>query len=260
VSAAKPTGAKTTATTKKTTALTPTLPPLTEIAWAECFRLVPSRFPPVSLYERVASADEFDAVFAVEMLTNPRLRQEAGEISLVAPDERVFGPGSTPVMAAFCHLNAQGSRFSDGTWGAYYAAATLATAVAEVAYHREKFFAATKQEAIDVDLRVYVAAVAKPLHDVRAPRWAAVHDPDDYSASQALARRLRLADSWGIVYRSVRDAGGICIAALRPKTVTLPVRQAQHVTLRWNGVRIEQWYAKAGLHPLTPSPSGRGLG
>ena len=226
------------------------LPPLTEIDWAECFRLVPSRFPPVSLYERVASADEFDAVFAVEMLTNPRLRQEAGEISLVAPAERVFGPGSTPVMAAFCHLNAQGSRFSDGTWGAYYAAASLATAVAEVAYHREKFFAATKQEAIDVDLRVYVAALAKSLHDVRAPRWAAVHDPDDYSASQALARRLRLANSWGLVYRSVRDSGGACIAALRPKTITLPVRQAQHVTLRWNGVRIEQWYAKAGLHTV----------
>ncbi|HKX42653.1 MAG TPA: RES family NAD+ phosphorylase [Burkholderiaceae bacterium] len=242
------TGAST--TTKKTTAIASALPRLTDIAWAECFRLVPSRFPPVSLYERVASADEFDAVFAVEMLTNPRLRQEAGEISLVAPDERVFGLGSTPVMAAFCHLNAQGSRFSDGTWGAYYAAATLATAVAEVAYHREKFFEATKQAAIDVDLRVYVAALAKPLHDVRAPRWHAVHHPDDYGASQALARRLRLANSWGIVYRSVRDAGGECIAALRPKTITLPVRQAQHVTLRWNGMRIEQWYAKAGLHTV----------
>jgi hypothetical protein len=239
------------------------LPPLAEIDWAECFRLVPSRFPPVSLYERVASADEFGAVYAVEMLTNPRLRQEAGEISLVAPDERVFGVGSTPVMAAFCHLNPQGSRFSDGTWGVYYAAATLATAVAEIAYHREKFFAATRQEAIDVDLRAYVAALAKkPLHDVRAPRWAAVHAPDDYVASQALARRLRLADSWGLVYRSVRDAGGECIAALRPKAIALPVRQAQHVTLRWNGVRIEQWYVKAGLHTVgtTPSPSGRGSG
>ena len=257
MSPARSTGAKTAATTKKTSSLASALPPLAEIDWAEGFRLVPSRFPPVSLYERVASAEEFDAVFAVEMLTNPRLRQEAGEISLVAPDERVFGPGSTPVMAAFCHLNAQGSRFSDGTWGAYYAAATLATAVAEVAYHRERFFAATKQEAIDVDLRVYVARIAKPLHDVRAPRWAVVHDSDDYGASQALARRLRLAGSWGIVYRSVRDAGGECIAALRPKTITLPVRQSQHVTLRWNGMRIEQWYAKTGLHTVTPASSAR---
>ena len=230
------------------------LPSLSDIEWAESYRLVPSRFPPVSLFERVASADEFDAVFAVEMLTNPRLRQEAGEIDIVEPDERVFGPGSTPVMASFCHLNRDGSRFSDGTWGVYYAAARLATAVAEVSYHRERFLAATHQEPIDMDMRVYVAAVSKPLHDVRVARWNTVHDPDDYQPSQALARRLRLAKSWGLVYRSVRDPGNECIAALRPKTITLPVRQAQHVTLRWNGVTIEQWYTKAGLHTVGDAP------
>ena len=226
------------------------LPPLFDLQWAECYRLVPSRFPPVSLFERVASADEFDAVFAVEMLTNPRLRQEAGEIDIVDPAERVFGPGSTPVMASFCHLNRDGSRFSDGSWGVYYAAARLATAAAEVSFHRERFFAATRQEPIDIDMRVYVAAVHKALHDVRGARWNAVHDPDDYQPSQALARRLRLAQSWGLVYRSVRDPGGECIAALRPRTIALPVRQAQHVTRRWNGAHIEQWYTKAGLHTV----------
>jgi hypothetical protein len=105
-----------------------------------------------------------------------------------------------------------------------------------------------------MDMRVYVAAVNKPLHDVRAPRWGTVHDPDDYQPSQALARRLRPAKSWGLVYRSVRDPGHECIAALRPKTITLPVRQAQHVTLRWNGTHIEQWYTKAGLHSVGDGP------
>ena len=228
----------------------PALPPLTEVSWAECYRLVPSRFPPVSVFERVASADQFDAVYAVEMLTNPRLRQEAGVIDLVEPEERVVGTGSTPVMAAFCHLNPEGSRFSDGTWGVYYAAARLDTAVAEVAYHRGRFLAATHEDAIDIDMRTYVAAVGKPLHDVRPPRWAAVHDPDDYAPSQALAAELRRSRSWGLVYRSVRDPGGECIAALRPKTITLPVRQAAHITLRWNGTRIEQWYGKARLRTV----------
>jgi len=208
----------------------------------------------VSLFERVASADEFDAVFAVEMLTNPRLRQEAGAIDIVESAERVFGPGSTPVMASFCHLNRDGSRFSDGTWGVYYAAAKLATAAAEVSYHRKRFLAATRQEPIDIDMRVYVAGVRKPLHDVRSARWDVVHHPDDYQPSQALARRLLLTRSWGLVYRSVRDPGGECIAALRPKTITLPVRQAQHVTLRWNGANIEQWYTKAGLHTVGDAP------
>jgi RES domain-containing protein len=229
---------------------TAALPPLADVGWAECFRLIPSRFPPVSIFERVAAADQLDAVYAVEMLTNPRLRQEAGQIDLVAPDERVVGTGSTPVMAAFCHLNPQGSRFSDGTWGVYYAAARLETAVAEVAYHHGRFLAATQEDAIDIDMRTYVAAVARPLHDVRRPRWAGVHDPDDYAPSQALARQLRGRGSWGLVYRSVRDPGGECIAALRPKAIALPVRQAAHITLRWNGHRIEQWYGKARLRTV----------
>jgi hypothetical protein len=226
------------------------LPSLTELGWAECFRLIPSRFPPVSIFERVATPEQLDAVYAVEMLTNPRLRQEAGAIDLVEPDERVVGTGSTPVMAAFCHLNPQGSRFSDGTWGVYYAAARLETAVAEVAYHHGRFLAATREDAIDIDMRTYVAAVAKPLHDVRPPRWSGVHDPDDYAPSQALARQLRDRGSWGLVYRSVRDPGGECIAALRPKAIALPVRQAAHITLRWNGSRIEQWYGKARLRTV----------
>jgi hypothetical protein len=226
------------------------LPSLTDVSWDQCFRLIPSRFPPVSIFERVASPEQFDAVYAVEMLTNPRLRQEAGAIDLVEPGERVVGAGSTPVMAAFCHLNPQGSRFSDGTWGVYYAAARLETAVAEVAYHHGRFLAATQEDAIDIDMRTYVAAVAKPLHDVRRPRWTSVHDPDDYTPSQALARQLRGKASWGLVYRSVRDPGGECIAALRPRTITLPVRQAAHITLRWNGQRIEQWYGKARLRTV----------
>lgn len=225
-----------------------TPPPLAEIDWPRSYRLVPSRFPPVSLFERVASADEFDAVAAIEMLTNPRLRQEIGAIELVAADERVYGAGSAPVMAAFCHLNPDGSRFSNGHWGVYYAAARLATAVAEVSFHRGRFLAATQQEAIDIDLRVYAAAVRQSLHDVRGPGWEAVHAPDDYAPSRAFAQRLRAAGSWGIVYRSVRDPGHDCVALLRPKAIKLPVRQTEHVTLRWNGTRIEQWYTKADLH------------
>ena len=46
-------------------------------------------------------------------------------------------------MAAFTHLNPEGSRFSDGSWGVFYAAHSVATAVEETVYHRERFLAAT---------------------------------------------------------------------------------------------------------------------
>jgi len=227
-------------------------PVLAALGWNPCYRLIPSRFPPVSLFDRVARPEELDAVFAVQALTNPRLRQEVGDIQLVAPEDRVSGDGSTPVMAAFCHLNPGGSRFSDGSWGAYYAADSLDAAVAEVCHHRTRFLQATQEPAVELDLRCYVADVVQPLHDLRSAAFGAVHDPDSYTASQALARRLRAEGCWGLAYRSVRFEGGSCVALLRPKALALPVRQGPHIALQWDGERIASWYRKSELRSLAP--------
>lgn len=220
-------------------------PPTVALPWRPSYRLVPSRFPPVSLFDDVATADELDAVYAVQALTNPRLRQELGEIALVPREERVLGPGSTPVMAAFTYLNRNGSRFSDGTWGVYYAADSVETAVAEVSHHCARFLAATSEPPIEVDYRAYVADIVQPLHDIRGEAWASVHQPDGYAASVALARELRAAGSWGLLYRSVRREGGECVAVLRPRAVQLPVVQGAHVSLAWDGQRIAGWYGKS---------------
>lgn len=226
------------------------LPRIKPLGWGPGYRLVPSRFPPTSLFDRVALPDELEAVAAVQALTHPRLRNEIGEIQLVPPDERVSGPGSTPVMAAFCHLNPDGSRFSDGSWGVYYAADSMAAAVAEVSHHRAKFLAATNEPAIELDFRCYVSQVLQPLHDVRPASWQFLHQPGDYGPSQAWARRLRAAGSWGLAYRSVRHPGGQCVAVFRPKALALPVVQGAHVALQWDGQRMAHWYTKSELQPV----------
>jgi hypothetical protein len=228
-----------------------TTPRRVTLPWpAPSVRAVPSRFPPVSLFDGVAHADELEAVAAIQALTNPRLRTEIGEISLVAKDEQLLGPGSTPVMAAFTHLNPAGSRFSDGSWGVYYAGESVATAVAEVAFHAARFLAETKQRPIEIDYRCYLARVEPPLHDLRGSGWRHVHAPADYAPSQALARELRMAGSWGLLYRSVRRPGGECIALLRPKAVKLPVHQGPHVALCWDGRAVAGWYSKGSTQPL----------
>ena len=225
-------------------------PKLSTLDWNPTYRLVPSRFPPVGLFDRVASADDLEAVFLVQGLTNPRLRHELGAIALVPVGDRVFGHGSTPIMAAFCYLNPQGSRFSDGTWGVYYAASSLAVAVAEVSHHRARFLAATAQPALEVDMRSYVGRVSKPLHDLRPKTWRGLHDPDNYGPSQILAKTLRAQQSWGIVYNSVRDHDGQCVAIFRPPAVDVPVVQGAHVTLCWDGKSIARWYCKSDLAQL----------
>src|SRR6266540_139690 len=135
--------------------------------WRPSHRVVPSRFPPVGLFDRVAAPEDLEAVFALEAMTNDRLREEAGELSLVAKEDRVSGPGTTPIMAAFTHLNPEGSRFSDGSFGVYYCAQKLETALAEVRYHQERFLLRTREGLLRLELRLYLADLDARLVDVR---------------------------------------------------------------------------------------------
>lgn len=238
---------------------------LSRVSWRPSFRLIPSRYPVVGLYDAVADPADLEVVFAIEAIGNPRLRDEIGELHLVPRDERLSGPGTTPVMAAFTHLNPEGSRFSDGSFGVYYAAHSLATAVAEVSHHRGVFLRRTREPAIELDHRLVTANVEADLHDLAAAavgtraqrtpndrqssRFAAALDPDDYSASRRLARALREAGSWGVRYPSVRDETGECVGIFRPKALRHP-KSAVHIALHWDGDRISHWYEKAAPRAL----------
>lgn len=213
--------------------------PAVALAWEAAYRLVPSRFPPRGLFDRVARAEDLEATLAVESLTNDRLRDEVGDIALVPTGERMVGPGTTPIMAAFTHLNENGSRFSDGTFGVFYAGHSLTTAVQETVYHRERFLADSAQPAMTVEMRAYRVAVEGDLCDLRHAHGKAdaLLASDDYSASQAFGVRQHGRGSSGIVYPSVRDANGECVAALRPRVLSAAT-QAAHYGYVWDGWQI----------------------
>ncbi len=219
--------------------------PTAKIEWRPCFRIVPSRFPPINLFEAVADPADLEAVFQIEAMTNDRLREEAGDILLVAPEDRVPGPGGTPIMAAFTHLNPDGDRFTNGTYGVFYAGRTIETAIAETRYHRVRFLQATSEPAQEIDMRVYVVDLDAELHDIRAKResHAAYYHPSNYAVSQELALKLRENGSNGIVYASVRDDGGECAAVFRPRLLS-NCRQERHLCYVWDGRAISTIYEK----------------
>jgi hypothetical protein len=216
------------------------------VRWTPSYRLVPSRFPPVGLFDRVARPEDLEFVLAAEQLTNDRLRDEAGELRLVSPEERVSGPGTTPIMASFTHLNPEGSRFADGTFGAYYAARDMATSIAESAHHRAIFLARTREAPGGIDMRSYLADIRADLVDLRGygRKKPDLMHPDSYAASQAFARARRGEGAGGIVYDSVRRPGGQCVAVFRPRLVS-PCRQGPHICFLWDGERISGWYEKS---------------
>jgi hypothetical protein len=151
------------------------------------------------------------------------------------------------VMAAFCHPPPGGSRFSSEDRGAWYAARSLATALAESAFRRTQELREVRAFDTRVEMRVYVADFRARFHDVRAHKraWSALYDPDDYSAGQALARTLLENGSNGIVYRSVRDPAGECLACFRPALVR-NVRSGGHYEFRWEGTETPRIRALKG--------------
>jgi hypothetical protein len=219
-------------------------PPERRVRWPAGHRILPSRFPPIQLFERLSDDPaEWEILAEIESLTNPRVRDEIGEIRLVPAAERVSGPGASWVMASFTHVNRRGSRFSDGSYGVYYAARELATAIAETVYHLGRFYAATSDPPHAEDMRVLSGRIDARFHDLRgaAERFVACLDPSDYGAGQALGKRLRAAGSNGVAYPSVRRAGGQCLGAFRPKAVGIPV-QGRHLRYHWDGARISRYF------------------
>lgn len=217
------------------------------VEWTPCHRLVPSRYPPIDLFERVADPRDWEAVMLVESLTNTRLRDQVGEISLVPAEHRVSGPGSSYIMASFTHLS-HGGRFSTARFGAYYAAAAVGTAIRETVHHRERFLRATAEPPTEIDMREVQADLRGQLHDVRGLGGSepALYHESSYVASQAYAAKLHAAGSAGIVYDSVRDRGGECVAVFIPRLLG-NARQGAHYCYVWDGERISDYYVKSGL-------------
>lgn len=222
-----------------------TEPTLRRVRWAQACRIVPTRYPSITLFDRVADAADFDALYALEAMTNERMRDELGQIERVPPGQRLYGPGSGPIMAAFTHVNVLGSRFSDGRHGVFYAARERATAVAETRHHHAAFLAATAQPAMHLPMRLYHVAVDARLHDLRPAAAVpdAVYDPDDYGSARALADRLRSAGSAGVVYRSVRHPAGQCVGLFRPDGARACLHAA-YLLYAWDGRRFTDVYEK----------------
>jgi RES domain-containing protein len=222
--------------------------PAKRLKWNPAWRVIPSRFPSVGLFERVASPEDFDALYALEAMTNDRLREEVGEISLVPPEERLFGPGCTHIMAAFTHLNPQGSRFSDGSYGVFYCAHKRDTAIAETRYHAALFMEATHEPPMRLQMRLYTVKANGEVIDLREASQAEPRlvDPDDYTYSQAIGRKLRTDGAHGILYPSVRHPAGECLAAFRTG-ILKNCLHAAYLEYNWNGRAIDAVFEVARL-------------
>jgi hypothetical protein len=192
-------------------------------------RAIPSRFPPVSAFATVTSADDLQAVMELEGWTNDRV--VAHRLKRLRREDWVFGrANASVVMAAFLHGSPWGSRFAGGDLGAWYGALTVNTALVEVLNGLRRELAQSALSDITMDYRLYACRLDGSFVDIRG-QAVELHDPDSYAAGQIFGESVRRSERAGISYDSVRDPGGWNLVSYRPRQI-LNVTQGVHLRVR----------------------------
>lgn len=116
------------------------------------------------------------------------------------------------VMAQFVHCSYLWSgRFSDGSFGLFYAGDRTEVVTAATIHHHAHFMRATNEApGWTLQFQELIGSVDADMDD--ATGRADVRDPDDYRASQVFGAERRASGSNGITWPSIRFAEGQCIA------------------------------------------------
>lgn len=207
------------------------------------YRLVNSKFPPIALFDDVVSADDFETAYAIQALTNPRILNELGDLALLPKKEIPFGiDGTSYVTAPFTHVNPDGSRFSDGSFGILYLADCVETAIKETLYHQEKYFINIPELHYDtIDMRCLKVEFSAEVVDCTA--MTNIYHNDDYSIPNALGANLKKESEQGIQYNSVRNNNlvhnnnSLCWGLFSPKYVSSAI-QTKHFEFVFDGEKI----------------------
>jgi RES domain-containing protein len=216
-----------------------TLPPVRLIRQNDTHRLIPSRYSEGgdSVLAEIADDDaHLRDLFDLDNATNDRLLAEKDRLLGIGIHELVFSvPSFRIINAAFCHPHPLGGRFNGPDRGAWYAAFELATAQAEIAFHKWTELAEVGWTEEELTYDDYLADFSAEFHDVRRDeRFADVLARDSYVDSQELGEKLLEAGSLGIVFPSVRRPRGTCVACFRPALV-MNVRKGRTYRFLWTG-------------------------
>jgi len=212
--------------------------PVLEGESLQAYRLVNSKFPPIALFDDVADAEDFEALYQIQALTNPRLQNEIGRLELIPRDQIPFGiPGCSYATAPFTHVNPAGSRFSNGAFGVLYLADRIDTAIAEVRHHQERYWSNVPE--LNYERFVFRGLTASfsdsGMRDATAlPLSDPIYALDDYAHSNRLGSEAKREGCAGLLYHSVRSPGNICWALMTPRPVT-SIIQSAHFEMIWSG-------------------------
>lgn len=198
------------------------------------YRLIPSRFPPVAVYEGLVANDRWDRLAEVETKTNPRLMSEARLLAAYpdTPPDKVQNWN----LAPFKYINPEGSRFFDPIRPALELADNPQTALAVSVAKRQNFLSRTSEPPIGLDMRMLMTPVRGTFVDLR-------HLPIDMSHQDRWRLGAEVSSAAdGVLFRPPERPSATAMAVIRGDALGRTI-QTVHYRFVWNGNRISMLYA-----------------
>lgn len=203
---------------------------------ANGYRLIPSRFPPVSVYRDLVTPDQVETLVEVENKTNPRLRLQDRLMARREGSKLDSAMLQNWNLAPFTYENPEGTTFFAPERSCLELADTPQTALVVSIARRARFLSRTKEAATGLDMRMLKTPVDGRFIDLR-----------QVSAELPQEQRWSLGDSVpvdvdGILFRPVERPTATAIAVLKGQVLGRSI-QTTHYRFEWNGLRIDRLYA-----------------
>lgn len=208
-------------------------------AFPRTVRLVSTARLRAPVLEMLVDADEINALAELEGATSRRQTAQLHGTGNLTAGELVHGvPHAHFINASFAYARPDVlNRFNGPDRGAWYAALAAETGVHEVGFHLTQELINVGRLTTFVDFAEMFADFIGGFLDLRPHPDAQCLHPDKnigYPAGNLMADNVRAAGLNGIVYPSVRHAGGTCFAILLPHAVQ-NVTQGSVWRLTWAG-------------------------
>ena len=226
---------------------------LTHVRWAECWYIIPKRFPKQEPFQRIVEEGDIEMVREIEALSNQHQREQQGRIRILPRQDHITGPYHPALLSALTLGGSNESLFSSDQQGVLYTAQELQCCIEETSIHLSHFLSATKEAAIEVDFCAYRLGLDAEFYDFRGIRkqYPQLFNTDDHLGTRALAKLLREQGAYGLLFESVHQENCDCAAVFRPQAFTQCVEQ-QHLCFVWDGDTVQDIYEKRSLDLSEP--------
>jgi len=198
------------------------------------YRLIPSRFPPISIYAGLVANDRIDSLVEIENLTNPRLKaaQRLTSVEDLEPSNRLQNWNHAP----FAYSNPEGSLFFGADRPCLELASDKQTALAISVARRQRFLSRTDEPAVGLDMRMLATPICGTFLDLRHLGAGLTHDE-----RRAIGMTVPTSTQ-GVLYTAPERPSGECVAVLDGGVLGRSL-QANHYRFLWDGQKMISLYA-----------------